>query len=72
MAYPATGPDVTGGTGPAGHSYGNPAQTCYFKVMGGSDGGAGGPLTFNANTCYGSTSTTTPAAPSGLTGTVVH
>jgi hypothetical protein len=55
MAYPATGPDVTGGTGPGGHSYGNPAQACYFKVMGGSDGGAGGPLTFNASTCYGTT-----------------
>jgi hypothetical protein len=72
IPYPATGPDVTGGTGPAGHSYGNPAQTCYFKVMGGSDGGAGGPLTFNASTCYGTTSSTTPAAPSGLTGTVVN
>jgi hypothetical protein len=72
MAYPATGPDVTGGTGPGGHSYGNPAQACYFKVMGGSDGGAGGPRTFNASTCYGTTSTTTPAAPSGLTGSVTH
>jgi hypothetical protein len=72
MAYPATGPDVTGGTGPGGHSYGNPAQACYFKVMGGSDGGAGGPLTFNASTCYGTTSTTTPSAPNGLVGSVTH
>jgi hypothetical protein len=53
MAYPATGSDVTGGTGPGGYSYGNPAQACYFNVMGGSDGGAGSPLTFNAATCYG-------------------
>ena len=52
MPFPATGPDVTGGTGPRGHSYGNPAQSCYFEVMGGTDGGAGGPLTFNASTCY--------------------
>ncbi len=51
--YPATGPDVAGGNGPAGHSYGNPAQVCYFKVMGGSDGGAGGPRVFNAARCYG-------------------
>jgi len=72
MAYPATGPDVTGGTGPGGHSYGNPAQACYIKVMGGSDGGAGGPLPFNAGKCYGTTSNVTPAAPSGLTGSVTH
>jgi hypothetical protein len=64
MPFPATGPDVTGGTGPGGHSYGNPAQACYFNVMGGSDGGAGSPLTFNASACYG------PPPPTGLTGTV--
>ena len=44
MPFPATGPDVTGGPGPGGHSYGNPAQACYVNRMGGSDGGAGGPL----------------------------
>jgi hypothetical protein len=64
MPFPATGPDVTGGSGPGGHSYGNPAQACYFNVMGGADGGAGGPLTFNASACYG------PQHPTGLTGTV--
>ena len=53
MPYPATGPDVAGGSGPGGHSYGNPAQACYFRVMGGSDGGAGGPLAFDAGKCYG-------------------
>lgn len=63
IPYPATGPDVTGGTDPAGHSYGNPARTCYFKVMGGSDGGVGGPLAFNASTCYGTTSSKTSATP---------
>ena len=53
MPYPATGPDVAGGSGPEGHSYGNPAQACFFHVMGGSDGGAGGPRAFNAAGCYG-------------------
>jgi O-antigen/teichoic acid export membrane protein len=53
MPFPATGPDVSGGPGPGGHSYGNPAQACYLKVMGGSDGGTGGPLRFNAERCYG-------------------
>lgn len=52
LPFPATGPDVTGGPGPAGHSYGNPARTCYIRVMGGSDGGAGSPLVFNAARCY--------------------
>ena len=67
MSYPATGPDITGGNGPGGHSYGNPAQSCYFNTMGGSDGGAGGPLTFNASSCYGSTGVI-PLPPTGLTG----
>jgi hypothetical protein len=53
MPFPATGPDVAGGIGPGGHSYGNPAEECYRKVMGGSDGGPGGPLVFNAGRCYG-------------------
>jgi hypothetical protein len=53
MPFPATGPDVTGGLGPGGHSYGNPAEACYVHVMRGSDGGTGGPLIFNASRCYG-------------------
>jgi hypothetical protein len=53
LPFPATGPDVTGGIGPAGHSYGNPAEACYLHVMGGSDGGAGGPRAFDAGRCYG-------------------
>jgi hypothetical protein len=53
MPFPATGPDVKGGGGPGGHSYGNPARECYLRVMGGSDGGAGGPLAFDAGECYG-------------------
>jgi hypothetical protein len=69
IPYPATGPDVTGGTGPGGHTYGNPAYQCFINVMHGTDGGAGGPYNFNANTCYGSG--VTPGSPTNLTGTVV-
>lgn len=52
LPFPSIGPDVVGGSGPGGHTYGNPAQTCYLNTMGGSDGGAGGPLNFNASVCY--------------------
>lgn len=52
VPYPASGPDVDGGFGPGGHSYGNPAQACYFKVMHGVDGGEGGPLAFDPDQCY--------------------
>lgn len=52
LKFPAIGPDVSGGSGPGGHSYGNPAQQCYLRVMGGVDGGAGSPLRFNADRCY--------------------
>jgi hypothetical protein len=54
VAWPAIGPDVTGGVGPAGHAYAIPAEACYVNVMGGA-GGTGSPLPgFNAATCYGS------------------
>ena len=53
MPFPATGPDVNGGIGPGSHSYGNPAEACYLHEMGGSDGGAGGPLPFDTGRCYG-------------------
>lgn len=56
VPFPAIGPDVTGQSGPGGHTVlgaSNAAQNCYFNVMGGSDGGAASPLTFNANKCYG-------------------
>lgn len=69
IPFPATGPDVTGGTGPNGTSYGNPAYQCFTNVMHGTDGGAGGPYNFNANTCYGNG--VTPGSPTNLTGTVV-
>ena len=57
VPYPATGPDVSGGSGPIGHSYGNPARACYFTVMKGEDGGGRSPLTFNADQCYAAKNT---------------
>jgi hypothetical protein len=53
VPFPATGPDVRGGSGPGGYSYGNPAQACYLKVMKGEDGGEGSPFAFDPNQCYG-------------------
>jgi len=74
IPWPAIGSDITGGTGPGGHTslISNPAQKCYLSVMGGQDGGVGSPLNFNESTCYGGGSTTVaPAAPINLTNTVV-
>jgi len=59
MPWPAIGPDVTGGTGPGGHTYTNPAQVCYNNTA--KDGN--GILIFNANTCYQSLG---PVAPTNL------
>lgn len=53
LPFPSIGPDISGGSDPDGHSFGNPAQRCYLQAMGGSDGGAGGPLTFDPALCYG-------------------
>jgi hypothetical protein len=51
-AWPAIGPDVTGGnvTGVGGHVYKIPARLCFENVMGGAFGSS--VLTFNANRCY--------------------
>lgn len=57
--FPGIGPDVTGGSGPAGLSYPNPAQACYTSIGGPSDG-SGSVLSFNASACY----TGTPPTPS--------
>jgi hypothetical protein len=50
-------------------------MACYYNVMHGAEGGAGSPLSFNANNCYGSGSGTTdatpPTTPTGLTATAV-
>ena len=52
LPFPAIGPDIQGGNGPGGHSYGNPAERCYRTNMGGKDGGPGSPYRFNAAACY--------------------
>lgn len=54
IPWPAIGPDITGGNipGTGGHAYLNPAANCYLNVMKGSVNGSGGPLSFNAGTCY--------------------
>ena len=52
LPWPPIGPDVTGGPGANGHAYLIPAQYCYLNVMGGTEGGAGSPLAFNATACY--------------------
>lgn len=71
--WPAVGPDVTGGLSEAGgHAYLNPAANCFYNVMGGTLGGQGSPLVFNASTCYPDPSDPAPAAPANLTGTVVQ
>jgi hypothetical protein len=52
VAWPAIGPDVTGGTGPGGHASttaSNPAQACFNATAKGSNGLA----LFDADTCYG-------------------
>jgi hypothetical protein len=61
--WPAIGPDVSGGTGPGGHSYSSPAQNCYANVMGGPSNGTGSALSFSAAACYSSVL----APPTGLT-----
>lgn len=63
ITWPAIGPDVTGGPGPAGHTYAIPAQVCYSNIRAGA---------FNADTCYGKqVSPSTVAPPINLTA-VVH
>jgi len=69
--FPAIGPDVAGGNGPAGHSYYIPAENCWYNVMHGVVG-VSGLLNFNANSCYyPNGSTAQPAPPSNLQ-VVIH
>jgi len=74
VSWPAVGPDVTNGTGPGGHvsstTAANAAQYCYTAIMGGSDGGAGSPLVFNAASCYTQNATNPPNPPTNLSATV--
>jgi len=76
MPWPATGPDVSGGTGPGGFAYRNPAATCYYSSLSGPTDGSGNPLPFDANTCYSAsnsgsspaqTPATAPVPPTNLT-----
>ena len=63
LPFPPSGPDVTGGTGPGGHAYLNPASNCYYNVMSGPSDGTGAVLSFDANSCYYSQ---VPAPPNNL------
>ncbi len=70
--WPPIGPAVAGGniTNMAGHAYTNPAADCYLNVMRGPIDGSGGPLNFNANTCYPSVTTSGPLPPTNLSAVV--
>ena len=67
MPWPPIGPDVTGGTGPGGLAYANPAQTCYNNTAGDSNFSGTTVIAFDANTCY---SGKAPAPPTNLKITV--
>jgi len=66
-AWPAIGPDVTGGnvSGLGGHANTNPAQDCYVNTMGGVASGIGSVISFSASACYGLASPP-PAPPTNL------
>lgn len=53
LAFPAIGPDITGGTltSADGHGNPNPAYRCYSTIMGGPANGSGSPLMFSAALC---------------------
>jgi hypothetical protein len=63
--WPPIGPDVTGGSvgGVGGHVYTIPAEDCYLNTMKGASNGSGGPYSFNASTCYVSSSGNPPPNP---------
>jgi len=69
IPWPPNGPDVTGGIGPGGHTNTIPSEACFYNVMGGVEGGAGSPLTFNPSSCYTQTAVQ-PQPPTGLAATV--
>lgn len=60
MPWPPIGPDVTGGAGPGGFAYANPAQVCYNSTTKDSNG----ILLFDPTACY---SPAGAAAPTALT-----
>jgi hypothetical protein len=67
--WPAIGPDVTGGNiaNTGGHAYTLPAQDCYTS-MGGPANGVGSAISFDAASCYGSSSQTVVVPPTQLNG----
>jgi hypothetical protein len=66
VAWPAIGPDVTGGNiaNTGGHANQIPAQLCYNST---AKDGSGFLTAFDANACYSSSTSTAPAPPTGLT-----
>lgn len=62
--WPAIGPDVSGGdlANSGGLAYRIPARVCFETVMGGAFSNTV-PKTFNANNCYGSSTSTGPTPP---------
>lgn len=70
--WPPIGPDVTGGTisGYGGHANKIPAQLCYEKTPIDTAYGAANIRLFSAATCYGSASSSGPAAPQNLAAVV--
>jgi hypothetical protein len=73
--WPANGPDISSGniSNVGGHANLIPAANCYLNVMGGLTNGSSGALTFNANNCYSTSSSSSgPPAPQNLSGTVVQ
>lgn len=63
VPYPAIGPDVTGGEGPGGRSFGIPARGCFDRSAKQADGS----LVFSAQQCYGSAvELTPPGAPTNV------
>jgi len=71
-AWPAIGPDVTGGNiaNVAGHANTIPAQDCYLNVMAGPVDGSGSAMSFSASNCYSGGGSSGPPAPTGLAATV--
>jgi len=64
MPWPASGPDVTGGSDTSGHAYAIPAQVCYNSSPIDSNYGSNSVLLFNASACFPSSTPTLLAVPS--------
>lgn len=71
-AWPAIGPDVTGGNlaGSGGHANQIPAGNCFASIMSGPTDGTGSPLSFSTSECYSSSTGPALNPPSGLSAVV--